>query len=168
MLNYRDIRGANSDEPDGKIDDNDKEWIIKHTKSPINYGFSVGGAWKGLSVDLFFQGVAGGKRFYDQRTEWEGMEASAYAWRADYWTPENTDAKFPKGRSRQRSFRRIDFLDSRYFIPALEECEYHLPASTTTGIQMGAFTNEILPDGKPTCSCCKIKLKLMIRRTQAS
>ena len=60
MLNYRDIRGANSDEPDGKIDDNDKEWIIKHTKSPINYGFSVGGAWKGLSVDLFFQGVAGG------------------------------------------------------------------------------------------------------------
>ena len=72
MLNYRDIRGANSDEPDGKIDDNDKEWIIKHTKSPINYGFSVGGAWKGLSVDLFFQGVAGGKRFYDQRTEWEG------------------------------------------------------------------------------------------------
>ena len=84
MLNYRDIRGANSDEPDGKIDDNDKEWIIKHTKSPINYGFSVGGAWKGLSVDLFFQGVAGGKRFYDQRTEWEGMEASAYAWRADY------------------------------------------------------------------------------------
>ena len=96
MLNYRDIRGANSDEPDGKIDDNDKEWIIKHTKSPINYGFSVGGAWKGLSVDLFFQGVAGGKRFYDQRTEWEGMEASAYAWRADYWTPENTDAKFPR------------------------------------------------------------------------
>ena len=96
MLNYRDIRGANSDEPDGKIDDNDKEWIIKHTKSPINYGFSVGGAWKGLSVDLFFQGVAGGKRFYDQRTEWEGMEASAYAWRADYWTPKNTDAKFPR------------------------------------------------------------------------
>ena len=96
MLNYRDIRGANSDEPDGKIDDNDNEWIIKHTKSPINYGFSVGGAWKGLSVDLFFQGVAGGKRFYDQRTEWEGMEASAYAWRADYWTPENTDAKFPR------------------------------------------------------------------------
>ena len=95
MLNYKDIRGANSDEPDGKIDSNDQEWVIKHTKSPINYGFSVGGSWKGLSVDLFFQGVAGGKRFYDKRIEWGGMEETSYAFRADYWTPENTDAKYP-------------------------------------------------------------------------
>lgn len=95
MLNYRDIRGVNSDAPDGKIDDNDKEWIINHTKAPINYGFSVGGTWKGLSVDLFFQGVAGGERFYDQRIEWGNMEAASYAFRSDYWTPENTDAKYP-------------------------------------------------------------------------
>lgn len=99
MLNYKDIRGADSDEPDGKIDSNDQEWVIKHTKAPINYGFSVGGAWKGLSVDLFFQGIAGGKRFYDQRTEWAEMEASAYAWRGDYWTPENPSAKFPRAGS---------------------------------------------------------------------
>ena len=99
MLNYKDIRGADSDEPDGKIDSNDQEWVIKHTKAPINYGFSVGGAWKGLSVDLFFQGIAGGKRFYDQRTEWTEMESSAYAWRGDYWTPENPSAKFPRAGS---------------------------------------------------------------------
>lgn len=99
MLNYKDIRGADSDEPDGKIDSNDQEWVIKHTKAPINYGFSVGGAWKGLSVDLFFQGIAGGKRFYDQRTEWAEMESSAYAWRGDYWTPENPSAKFPRAGS---------------------------------------------------------------------
>lgn len=96
MLNYKDIRGANSDEPDGKIDSNDQEWIIKHTKAPINYGFTLGGEWKGLSIDLFFHGVAGGKRFYDQRTEWEGMEETAYAFRKDYWTPENTNAKYPR------------------------------------------------------------------------
>ena len=40
--------------------------------------------------------MAGGKRFYDARTEWEGMEASAYAWRGDYWTPQNTNAEFPR------------------------------------------------------------------------
>lgn len=55
----------------------------------------MGGSWKGLSVDLFFQGVASGKRFYDNRIEWGGLEATSYAFRADYWTPENTDAKYP-------------------------------------------------------------------------
>jgi len=96
MLNYRDLRGANSDAPDGKIDDNDQDWIIKHTKAPINYGFSLGGSWKGLSIDLFFQGVTGIKRFYDQRSEWPGMEASTYGFRKDYWTTDNVDAKYPR------------------------------------------------------------------------
>lgn len=96
MLNYKDIRGADTDTPDGKIDSYDQDWVIKHTTPPVNYGFSLGGSWKGLSVDLFFQGVAGGERFYDQRTEWEGMEAGSYAFRSDYWTSENIDAKYPR------------------------------------------------------------------------
>ena len=95
MLIFKDIRGADSDEPDGKIDSNDQEYIIKHTTPPWSYGFNLGATWKGISVDAFFQGVAGGHRFYDSRDEWAELEATAYAWRSDYWTPENTDARFP-------------------------------------------------------------------------
>lgn len=130
MLNYKDIRGANSDAPDGKIDSNDQEWIIKHTKAPLTYGFSLGAFWKGLSVDLFFQGVAGGKRFYDQRNEWEGMEASAFAFRRDYWTPENTDAKYPRagasysGASEESTFW---IQDTSFLRLKNVNIAYHLP-----------------------------------------
>lgn len=129
MLNYKDIRGADSDEPDGKIDSNDQEWVIQHTTPPINYGFSLGAAWKGLSVDLLFQGVAGAERFYDKRTEYEGMEESAFAFRGDYWTPENTDAKYPRagwdnGASeastfwiQNTSFLRLKNLNISYSLP---------------------------------------------------
>ena len=129
MLNYRDIRGANGEDPDGKIDANDQEWIINHTTPPMTYGFSVGGAWKGLSIDLFFQGVAGGERFYSQRTDWAGMETAAFAVRRDYWTPENTDAKFPRAGSdsasdqvstfwiEDTSFLRLKNLNVSYQLP---------------------------------------------------
>ena len=129
MLNYKDIRGADSDEPDGKIDSNDQEWIIQHTTPPINYGFSLGAAWKGISVDLLFQGVAGAERFYDKRIEYEGMEESSFAFRADYWTPENIDAKYPRagrysGASeastfwiQNTSFLRLKNLNISYSLP---------------------------------------------------
>lgn len=96
MLNYRDIRGAENDLPDGKIDENDQDWIIRHTKPPVNYGFFLGGTWKSLSLDLLFQGVSGAERFYDQRIEWGGMEASSYGYIKDYWTADNVEAKFPR------------------------------------------------------------------------
>lgn len=96
MLNYKDIRGAESDEPDGKVDENDQEWIINYTTPPINYGFSLGGTWKGFGLELFFQGVAGSKRLIDVRsTDWAQEEAPFAFWK-DHWTPENPDAAFPR------------------------------------------------------------------------
>lgn len=128
MLNYRDIRGANSDEPDGKIDDNDKEWIINHTVPPINYGFSIGGAWKGFSLDLFFQGVAGAKRMIDVRTTDWANETAPYAFWKDHWTPENTNARFPRATRhyagsestfwlRNSSFLRLKNVNLSYTVP---------------------------------------------------
>lgn len=128
MLNYKDLRGPNGDDPDGKIDSNDQEWIINHTKAPVNYGFSLGGSWKGFSVDLFFQGVAGIKRFYDQRTEWPGMEESTFAFRKDYWTSDNVNAQYPRAGSnaateastfwiQDASFLRLKNLNISYMLP---------------------------------------------------
>lgn len=129
MLNYRDIRGANSDEPDGKIDDNDQEWIIKYTVPPVNYGFSLGAFWKGINVDIFFQGVAGGKTVIDQRSSWpEGMEASHLAFWNDHWTPDNVNAEFPRADNqaaeqvstfwvRNSSYLRMKNLNISYSLP---------------------------------------------------
>lgn len=128
MLNYRDLRGANSDTPDGIIDENDQDWIINHTSSPINYGFSIGGAWKGFELELFFQGVAGAKRmldFYDQ--SWP-LEESPFAYLKDHYTPENPNAAFPRaGRNnawmgssfwlRDADFLRLKNVNLSYTVP---------------------------------------------------
>jgi hypothetical protein len=101
MLNYKDIRGVTTDAPDGKIDDADQDWIIAHTTPPYLYGFSVGCEWKGFNLDLFFQGVAGSEKMIDIRTTSFAEEnAPANFWK-DYWTPENTNASFPRPQRNQ-------------------------------------------------------------------
>jgi len=97
MLNYKDLRGATSDTPDGKIDGNDQDWIVNHTVAPVNYGVGLGAEWKGFGIDLFLQGVAGcdqmvpsAGRFVDL-----SLEGTPFAYWADHWTPENPDAEFP-------------------------------------------------------------------------
>ncbi|MDR0866138.1 MAG: TonB-dependent receptor, partial [Candidatus Symbiothrix sp.] len=96
MMNYQDLRGPNSDEPDGKIDANDQDWIMNHTTPPVNYGFLLGGSWKGISLDLFFSGVHGKKLMISTKWVQTGIVASNYAFWNDHWTPENPNALFPR------------------------------------------------------------------------
>lgn len=128
MLNYKDLRGANSDTPDGIIDENDQDWIINHTSSPINYGFSIGGAWKGFELELFFQGVAGAKRLLDFHDVGYPMEESPFAYLKDHYTSENPDAAFPRaGRNnawqessfwvRDADFLRLKNINLSYTVP---------------------------------------------------
>ncbi|MEX2235713.1 MAG: TonB-dependent receptor [Cyclobacteriaceae bacterium] len=98
MLNFKDIRGATSDEPDGKIDGNDQEFIAKYSFPPITYGLTVGATWRGLSVDVFFQGLS---KFYKARdvrghsAQEREQEAGSFAFWKDHWSPENPNAKYP-------------------------------------------------------------------------
>ena len=96
MLNYKDLRGANSDEPDGVIDDNDKDWIINHTTPPLNYGISLGGSWKGISLDIFLQGVAGHDVMIAMRGAQARPQETNFDFWTDHWTPENVNAAFPR------------------------------------------------------------------------
>jgi TonB-linked SusC/RagA family outer membrane protein len=121
MMNYKDIRGATSDEPDGKIDDSDQDWIINHSSPPINYGFSFGGNYKNIALDVFFHGVAGGDLIVWGSSIYWGL------WR-DHWTPENIDAEFPKSArnglqanstlfKRNSSFLRLKDITLSYKLP---------------------------------------------------
>ena len=72
--------------------------VIGNTTPRYQYGFRAGAAWKGVDVDIFFQGVG-------KRNLWAtgnmilpgyyGAEAN-YAHTLDYWTPENTGAFYPR------------------------------------------------------------------------
>lgn len=95
-LNGDDIvsNGSNTLEDHGDIT------IIGNNKPRYKFGLTLDGAWKGIDFSVFFQGVL--KRDY--------MLSGPYFWGAsggqwqstcfvehlDYWTPENTDAYYPK------------------------------------------------------------------------
>jgi TonB-linked SusC/RagA family outer membrane protein len=101
MLNYKDIRGPNSDKPDGKITADDQQFLAKYSIPPTSFGLTLGASWKSLSLDVLFQGVAGGKVMLPttgRDIQGRAEEASLSYW-ADSWTPENPDAKYPGYRS---------------------------------------------------------------------
>lgn len=128
MLNYQDLRGANSDEPDGIIDENDQDWIINHTTPPLNYGISLGGSWKGISLDIFLQGVAGNDIMIDQRGSQARPQETNFDFWTDHWTPDNVDAAFPRASRnaagysstfwvRSGSFMRLKNINLSYTLP---------------------------------------------------
>lgn len=100
QLLYRDIRGANeAPDPDGKVDSNDWDYLSRRAVPRVNYGVGLNAEWKGLSVDVLFQGVGGYDR-YVRTLNGDGVfqiEDRPYfeLWAGDVWTPENPDAKYP-------------------------------------------------------------------------
>jgi TonB-linked SusC/RagA family outer membrane protein len=99
MLNFKDIRGANSDEPDGVIDGNDEEWIAKHTLPPVTYGISLGAEWKGISLEIFLQGMEGHQAFmgrYGQEFATTSLSKNNFAFWNDHWMPDNPNATMPR------------------------------------------------------------------------
>ncbi|MDR0757207.1 MAG: TonB-dependent receptor [Tannerella sp.] len=96
MINYKDIRGVTGDAPDDKITEEDKDWIINHTTPPVIYGFKLGAGWKGIDLDLFFQGVSGNELFVGYRDQNARVAKTNPDFWSDHWTPENIDAKYPR------------------------------------------------------------------------
>lgn len=98
MLMYKDMRGpAGVEEPDGKIDDYDQQFISWNAIPRISYGFSLSADWKGFDVSAIISGLARYEGF--ARGNWflpNGNYNNQTYWN-DMWTPENTDAKLPSG-----------------------------------------------------------------------
>ncbi len=71
----------------------------KRLHSPIYGGFSIGGGWRGLSLQADFSYVLGktlinnDAYFYANPNNFAGMNQHKTV--TDYWTPENTDASWP-------------------------------------------------------------------------
>lgn len=138
MLNYKDLRGANSDEPDGVIDDNDKDWIINHTTPPLNYGISLGGSWKGISLDIFLQGVAGHDVMIAMRGAQARPQETNFDFWTDHWTPENVNAAFPRASRNAADEESTFWMRSGSFLRLKNvNLSYALPKSVLTKLGVG-------------------------------
>lgn len=101
---YKDTRGDGYTlGPDGKIDSNDAQNLLSSNPTPrINYGFGGSFKWKGLSVDLHFQGVMAYDRFVggvDGGFYQHGGAVRPYfpIWTSDkVWSPENPTGVYPR------------------------------------------------------------------------
>jgi len=109
---HKDIHGPDySLEPDGKVDFNDMTWLSDNGKPRINYGLNMGGSWKGISVEMLFQGVGAydkmlntinslfdiGNREYIRGGIFQLSDAPYFEiWAKDHWSPDNPDAKYPR------------------------------------------------------------------------
>ena len=99
MLNYADLRGPTSDDPDGKITSDDQQWLCNYDQDnpPKHFGLSLGGSWNGFKLSTLVQGSAGGQIMLttNGRDLQARAEESSYAFWADTWTPDNPDGKYP-------------------------------------------------------------------------
>ena len=94
QLVYKDLGGPDG-KPDGLIDDYDQV-LLKKNNNPVLLGFSLGGEWKGFSLNAVFNGSFGQERFMSDLytgQEWDRMWIDSYY---QGWTPENPNAQYPK------------------------------------------------------------------------
>jgi TonB-linked SusC/RagA family outer membrane protein len=82
---------------DGEINGSDRQYLGTYFPK-TTYGINLAAGWKGFDFSVFFQGAAGVKGFlqaeiFGQLRDRSGKPTSIFM---DRWTPENTDASFPR------------------------------------------------------------------------
>ncbi len=97
------------------------------------YGLNSNFSWKGIEMNIFFQGVQGAElvrldNFRNANSLTRGYNQFVEV--TDYWTPENTDAKYPRPRS-GINFRGSDewVEDASYLRLKNLQIGYNLPIS---------------------------------------
>jgi len=91
-LNYQDISGVDG-KPDGKIDDFDRQVVDKYNTAPYTMGLNIGANWKGFSLELFFAGATGAKKYHANATDGRSYNVDhAPAFWGDMYRPANSSS----------------------------------------------------------------------------
>tara|TARA_R110002049_G_scaffold235268_1_gene408530 strand:+ start:4629 stop:7709 length:3081 start_codon:yes stop_codon:yes gene_type:complete len=90
-IKYVDLNGDNI------IDVKDQKVFGKGNKAATNYSLNLGAEYKNFALSVLLTGAGG----YDIYLEGEAQSPlrngfNGYDYQLDYWTPENTDARFPR------------------------------------------------------------------------
>jgi TonB-linked SusC/RagA family outer membrane protein len=89
-IKFEDVNG------DNVIDANDLKAMGNPSTPQLIYGFSPSINYKGFDVNVLFQGAGAGSFYLSGQAAWPFENgASALAANLDYWTPTNTNARYP-------------------------------------------------------------------------
>ena len=88
LNNDKEINGG-----EGTVKDHGDLKVIGNTTPRYQYGFRLGGEWKGIDIDMFFQGVGKCDAWTQSAFVMPMMRGAdaIYANQANYWTEENPD-----------------------------------------------------------------------------
>ena len=89
---YQDFNG------DGRLDGDDQVRIGKGSFPHITYGANLNAEYKGFSLAVLFQGTSN-RQMYLGDIYRNGINQKNYVIQTDSWTPDNTDALFPRASS---------------------------------------------------------------------
>lgn len=92
-IKYNDFNG------DGVIDGQDQIRIGKNSFPRGNYGINLGFNYKGFTLNMLFQGATRFDMELGATTKMNSAQTGTtpvYKYHLDYWTPDNTNAKFPR------------------------------------------------------------------------
>ncbi len=84
---------------DGSVNSNDQTVISTDNSTPkIIGGLSFGGSYKNFDVSILFQGAAKVQKLLSDNAAifFANGSENTFAELLDYWTPQNTDAKYPR------------------------------------------------------------------------
>lgn len=102
MLTYEDVRGpkiAGTNEysgPDGKITEEDMQYLTKKASNHYSVGLNPSFSWKGLSFSATMGASFGGQDVVESTARSQATaSANRPAFWADHWTPATPDAKYP-------------------------------------------------------------------------
>ncbi len=145
-VKFKDLNG------DGKIDfgsntanDPGDRKVIGNSTPKFQYGLRLGGGWKGFDVSMFLQGV-GKREFWANGPIFVPGFRPAEGWfdhQLDYWTPDNTDAFFPRPTDQLQSTAVRNFrtqtryiLDMSYLRLKNLTIGYTLPTDLTSKVKI--------------------------------
>ncbi len=112
-VKYKDLNGDGViTQGSNTVDDPGDQRIIGNSTPRYQYGLRLGTDWKGFDFDIFFQGV--GKRelwvHSPATVPGVGIGEGWYASQLDYWTPENTNAFYPRPSNVGQTVNTTNFL----------------------------------------------------------
>ena len=97
-IKYRDLNGDNViNAGKSTLGDHGDLKVIGNTTPRYQYSIRVGGAWKGVDVDIYLQGI-GKRQLWATGNEaipyYRGADVM-YEHQMDFWSPENPNARYP-------------------------------------------------------------------------
>ncbi|MFD0767278.1 TonB-dependent receptor [Mucilaginibacter lutimaris] len=131
---------------DGVIDDNDK-FVYGNGFPRLTFGFTYNLNVKGFDFNLFLQGV-GKRNMFVRGEQVEPFHVNysqvMYQHQLDYWTPQNTDARYPRlaasgSQSNENNFRRgsdMYLFDGKYLRVKNVQVGYTLPVAVSKKVGM--------------------------------